>query len=55
MDPLSDVLRAVRLTGGVFIDARFTAPWCVTANMTAEDCKPFLATPAQLIGSHFVI
>jgi hypothetical protein len=55
MDPLSDVLRSVRLTGGVFLKAHFTAPWCVTANMTAEDCRPFLATPAQLIAYHFII
>lgn len=55
MDSLSDVLRAVRLTGGVFLDARFTAPWSVTATLTAEDCKPFLAEPAQLILYHVVI
>lgn len=53
-DPLADVLRSVRLTGGVFLDARFTAPWCVTASMTADDCLPFLADVAQLIGYHFV-
>ncbi len=53
-DPLADVLRSVRLTGGVFLDARFTAPWCVTANMTAEDCRPFLTDPVQSIGYHFV-
>ncbi|HET7154544.1 MAG TPA: cupin domain-containing protein, partial [Hyphomicrobiaceae bacterium] len=55
LDPLSEVLRAVRLTGGVFLDARFTAPWCVTAQLAPEDCKPFLSSPAQLIAYHFVI
>ena len=54
-DPLSDVLRAVRLTGGVFLDARFTAPWCISANMDAGDCKPFLAMPAQLIAFHVIL
>jgi len=54
-DPLSDVLRAVRLTGGVFLDARFTAPWCISANMDAGDCQPFLAMPAQLIAFHVII
>jgi hypothetical protein len=29
MDTLSDVLRVLRLTGAVFLDAEFTAPWCV--------------------------
>ena len=33
-DPFSEMLRSIRLTGGVFLDARFTAPWCVTANMS---------------------
>jgi AraC-like DNA-binding protein len=55
MDALSEVMRSVRLTGGVFLDARFTAPWCVTANMDAEDVKPILANPTQLIAYHVVI
>jgi AraC-like DNA-binding protein len=54
-DPLSEVLRSVRLVGGVFLDTRFTAPFCVTAKITAEDCAPFLRTPAQLIAYHYVI
>jgi hypothetical protein len=29
LDALSDVLRVVRLNGAVFLDAEFTAPWCV--------------------------
>lgn len=29
MDTLSDALRVLRLTGAVFLDAEFTAPWCV--------------------------
>jgi AraC-like DNA-binding protein len=55
MDPLSDLLRSVRLTGGVFLDAHFTAPWCVSSKMTAEDCRPFLAAPSQVIAYHVVI
>jgi AraC-like DNA-binding protein len=54
VDPLSEVLRSVRLTGGVFLNAHFTAPWCVTANMDASDCAAFLARPAQLIAFHVV-
>ena len=56
IDPFSDVLRSVRLTGGVFIDAHFTAPWCVFASLTAEHCKVFLDTsPTQIIAYHFII
>ena len=28
MDALSETLRVVRLVGAIFIQARFTAPWC---------------------------
>jgi len=29
VDALSDALRVLRLTGAIFLDAEFTAPWCV--------------------------
>ena len=32
MDALSDALRVLRLTGAVFLDAEFTAPWCVISD-----------------------
>jgi AraC-like DNA-binding protein len=54
MDTLSEVLRSVRLTGGVFLSAHFTAPWCISVAMTPEDCAPFLKKPAQVIGYHVV-
>jgi AraC-like DNA-binding protein len=31
MDALSDALRVLRLAGAVFLDADFTAPWCVVS------------------------
>ena len=31
MDTLSNVLQVLRLTGAVFLDAEFTAPWCVVS------------------------
>jgi mannose-6-phosphate isomerase-like protein (cupin superfamily) len=55
IDPLSEVLRSVRLTGGIFLDARFTAPWCVHTNILAEDCGAFQVKPPLLIAYHFVI
>jgi AraC-like DNA-binding protein len=54
-DALTEVLRSVRLRGGVFLDARFTAPWCVAARISAEDCRPLLAAPAQIVAYHYVI
>jgi AraC-like DNA-binding protein len=53
-DPLSDLLRTMRLTGGVFLEAEFTAPWCVLAQVAPEDCRP-LPAPAQLIAYHYVL
>jgi AraC-like DNA-binding protein len=55
IDPLLEVLRSVRLKGGVFLDARFTAPWCVHTNIVAEDCGAFPVKPPLLIAYHFVI
>jgi AraC-like DNA-binding protein len=55
MDPFSEVLRSVRLTGGVFLDSHFTAPWSVLAQLSAEDCRLALATPTQMIAYHFIV
>ena len=55
IDPLLEVLRSVRFKGGVFLDARFTAPWCVHTNIVAEDCGAFPVKPPLLIAYHFVI
>ena len=55
IDPLSEVLRSVRLAGGIFLDAHFTAPWCVHTNILAEDCGAFLVKPPLLIAYHYVI
>ncbi|WP_371365575.1 AraC family transcriptional regulator [Pseudomonas sp. QL9] len=54
LDALSDVLRVIRLSGGVFLEAEFTAPWCISGRISADDCKPFLAVPRHVIASHFV-
>jgi AraC-like DNA-binding protein len=54
-DPLSEVLRSVRLTGGVFLDCRFAAPWSVISKISPEQWQPYLAMPGQVICYHFVI
>lgn len=55
IDPPARVLGTVRLTGGVFLEARFTAPWCTAAELTPEDIKPFIDAPGRIIAYHFVI
>ena len=54
VDALSDVLRVIRLSGGVFLEAELTAPWCISGKVSPDDCKPFLAAPRHVIASHFV-
>ena len=54
LDAFSDVLRVIRLSGGVFLEADFTAPWCIGGKISTDDCKPFLAAPRHIIASHFV-
>lgn len=54
MDPLLDLLREMRLTGGVFLDAEFTSPWCVTSRVDAQSYNQSGATPAHVIAYHYV-
>jgi AraC-like DNA-binding protein len=54
-DTLSDILRSLRLKGGIFLDARFTAPWCVISHVTPEDVSPFLKAPAEIVTLHYVV
>jgi AraC-like DNA-binding protein len=53
MDALSDVLRVVRLKGGVFLHAEFTAPWCVSSQVAPEDCG--LEGAEHLVLYHYVV
>jgi len=55
MDALSDLLRVVRLSGGVFLDAEFSAPWSITARVGPEDCRLVLAEPARVIAFHYIV
>ena len=55
MDALSDVLRVVRLKGGVFLHAEFTAPWCVLSQVGREDCGSLLEGAEHLVLYHYVV
>ena len=54
MDALSDVLRVIRLSGGVFLEAHLTAPWCMKGRISPDDCKAFQVAPSVVIASHYV-
>ena len=50
----------MRLTGGVFLDGEFRAPWSVISQIGPDDCAIFfpetasLPPPSHVIGYHFV-
>lgn len=54
-DTLSEIFRTLRLTGGIFLDARFTAPWCVLSHVTPDDIRIFLKTPQNIVTLHYVV
>ena len=55
MDALSDVLRVAHLTGGVFLHADFSAPWCMAARVAPEHCAPALGPTSHMILYHYVV
>ncbi|MBZ0251022.1 MAG: cupin domain-containing protein, partial [Burkholderiales bacterium] len=42
MDALSEVLKVLRLTSGLFLEAEFTAPWCIDSAPGTEDVRHIL-------------
>ena len=55
MDALSDLLRVVRFSGGVFLEATFRAPWCVRAQVSKDDCGPGVRVDAELVAFHYIL
>jgi AraC-like DNA-binding protein len=56
LNALLDVLRTMRLSGGIFLDCEFTNPWCVTASSIGPDEVGLLMMPlpAHVIAYHYV-
>jgi len=48
VDALSETLRVVRLTGAIFINARFSAPWCYQSP-SADSAAPVLEPGAERV------
>jgi AraC-like DNA-binding protein len=53
MDALSDVLKSLRLEGAVYINAEFTAPWCVQAKFGLASVRARLAAE-HVVFFHFL-
>ncbi|WP_233887426.1 AraC family transcriptional regulator [Paraburkholderia flagellata] len=55
MDAVSDVLRAVRLSGAVFLNGTFTAPWCLIGRTDASLCGAYLPASERVVSYHLVV
>lgn len=55
MDALSDIFRVAHLTGGVFLHAEFSAPWCIATRVSPEHCGPSIGPASHLIVYHYVV
>ena len=54
MDALSELLKAVRLTSGIFLEAEFTAPWCIDSAPGEKDFAHILPNVQQVSIFHLV-
>ena len=55
MDALSDVLQAIRLDGAVYINAEFTAPWCVHAKFGLHSASTRLPRSDHIAFFHVLV
>jgi AraC-like DNA-binding protein len=54
MDALSDVLKSVRLEGAFYINAEFTAPWCIRGKCGQASVRQRLAGADHVVYFHFI-
>jgi AraC-like DNA-binding protein len=54
MDALSEVLKSVRLEGAVYINAEFTAPWCIRGELGVQSVREQLAGAEHVAFFHFI-
>lgn len=54
MNTISAILQGMRLTGGVFLEAEFTAPWAIRSHVAPADCSPYMKMPRQIIAYHLI-
>jgi AraC-like DNA-binding protein len=54
MDALSGVLKSVRLDGAVYLNAEFTAPWCIRGRYGLERARKRLPMAEHVVFFHFL-
>jgi len=55
MDALSEVLKSLRLEGAVYLNAEFSAPWCVKAEHGLDIVRGQLANAEHVVFFHFFV
>lgn len=54
MDALSEVLKVLKLTSGLFLEVEFTAPWCIDSAPGTEDVRHILPDAEQVSIFHLL-
>ena len=55
MDAFSEVLSAVHMTGAIFLDAEFTAPWGVSVPQAGRVAAVLAPAVEHIVSYHLVI
>lgn len=55
MDALSEVLKVLRLETGIFLEGRFTAPWCIDSAPGREDVSAILPDAEHVAIFHLLV
>jgi AraC-like DNA-binding protein len=54
MDALSEILKALRLNSGLFLEAEFTAPWCIDSAPGKDDIRHILPSAEHVTLYHLL-
>ncbi len=55
MDAFSEVLKALRLESGIFLEAEFTAPWCIDSAPGKDDVRQILPSAEHVAIYHLLV
>jgi AraC-like DNA-binding protein len=55
VDPLSQILKALRLEAGIFFDAEFTTPWCIDSAPGRADARHILPSAEHVAIYHLLV
>lgn len=54
-DPVDEILSAMHLSGGVFIDAEARGNWSIASHFLPDQCAMFFPVTGSLIGYHYMV